>query len=192
MKSKPAKVQAVRHTITPSVGGSYMPDFGNQKYGFYRIVQSDSLGGHTLYSPYSDNAYGVPGKGAAASINFSLKQSLEMKVLSKRDTSVVKKIKLIDDLSLSGSYNFLADSMGLSNINMSIRTTIYGNFGLTLSATLDPYQVTPQGVRINKLMWANGLPGRIMNTGWSFGYTFKSRNDKSQAAINDINSIPPE
>ena len=192
MKKKTAKVQAVRHTLTPSVGGSYMPDFGNQKFGFYKVVQADSLGGYTLYSPYSDNAYGVPGRGASASINFSLKQSLEMKVLSKRDTSGVKKIKVIDDLSLSGSYNFLADSMGLSNINMSIRTTIYGNFGLNLSATLDPYQVTPQGVRINKLMWAKGLPGRIMNTGWSFGYTFKSRSDKSQAAINDINTIPPE
>lgn len=192
MKSKTAKVQAVRHTITPSIGGSYMPDFGNQKYGFYKAVQADSLGGYTIYSPYSDNAYGVPGKGASASINFSLKQSLEMKVLSKRDTSGVKKIKIIDDLSLSGSYNFLADSLGLSNISLSLRTTIYGNFGINLSATLDPYQVTPQGVRINKLMWGKGLPGRIMNTGWSFGYTFKSRADKSQAAINDINTIPPE
>ncbi|MBQ5353635.1 MAG: LPS-assembly protein LptD, partial [Alistipes sp.] len=192
MKSKTAKVQAVRHTITPSVGASYVPDFGNQKYGFYKVVQADSLGGYTVYSPYSDNAYGVPGRGASASLNFALKQSLEMKVLSKRDTSGVKKIKLIDDLSLSGSYNFLADSLGLSNINVSLRTTIYGNFGINLSATLDPYQVTPQGVRINKLMWAKGLPGRVMNTGWSFGYTFKSRDDKSQAAINDINSIPPE
>lgn len=192
MKKKTAKVQAVRHTITPSVGASYMPDFGDQKFGFYKVVQSDSLGGHTLYSPYSDNAYGIPGRGAAASINFSLKQSLEMKVLSKRDTSGVKKLKIIDDLSLSGSYNFLADSLGLSNISMSLRTTIYGNFGINLSATLDPYQVTPQGVRINKLMFKKGLPGRIMSTGWSFGYTFKSRNDKSQAAINDINTIPPE
>ena len=192
MKKKTAKLQAVRHTISPSIGASYMPDFGKQKFGFYNVVQSDSLGGYTLYSPYSDNAYGVPGRGASASINFSLKQSLEMKVLSKRDTSGVKKVKVIDDLSLSGSYNFLADSMGLSNINMSIRTTIYGNFGLNLSATLDPYQVTPQGVRINKFLIAKGIPGRIMNTGWSFGYTFKSRNDKTQVAVNDINSIPPE
>ncbi|MBQ5854373.1 MAG: LPS-assembly protein LptD, partial [Alistipes sp.] len=192
MKKKTAKVQAVRHTITPSIGGSYMPDFGNQKYGFYKVVQSDSLGGHTIYSPYSDNAYGIPGRGASASLNFSLKQSLEMKVLSKRDTSGVKKLKIIDDFSISGSYNFLADSLGLSNISLGLRTTIYGNFGINLSATLDPYQVTPQGVRINKLMLAKGLPGRIMNTGWSFGYTFKSRNDKSQAAVNDINSIPPE
>ena len=31
-----------------------------------------------------------------------------------------------------------------------------------------------------------------MNTGWSFGYTFKSRDDRSKSAINDINSIPHE
>ncbi len=192
MKSKTAKIQAVRHTITPSIGFSYAPNFSKQKYGFYQTVQADSLGGYTVYSPYADNAYGVPGKGASASLNFSLKQSLEMKVLSKRDTSGVKKIKIIDDLSLSGSYNFLADSLGLSNISASIRTTIYGNFGINLSATIDPYEVTPQGVRYNKLMIRRGLLGRIMNTGWSFGYTFKSRQNKSQSAINDINTIPPE
>ncbi len=192
MKSKTAKVQAVRHTITPSIGASYMPNFGNQKYGFYKVVQSDSLGGHTIYSPYSDNAFGVPGRGAAASINFSLKQSLEMKVLSKRDTSGVRKIKLIEDLSLSGSYNFLADSLGLSNLSLAFRTTIVGNFGINLSATIDPYEVTPQGVRYNKLMLRRGLLGRVISTGWSFGYTFKSRQNKSQSAINDINTIPPE
>ena len=191
-KKKTSKVQAIRHTITPQIGVSYAPNFGKQKYGFYKTVQTDSLGGHTVYSPYSDNAYGVPGRGAAASLNFSLRQSLEMKVLSKRDTSGVKKIKLIDDFSISGSYNFLADSMGLSNISLALRTTITGNFGLNLSATLDPYEVTPKGIRYNKLMIARGLPGRIINTGWSFGYTFKSRQNKSQPAINDINSIPPE
>ena len=191
-KNKESKVQAIRHTLTPQIGVSYAPDFGDQKYGFYQVVQSDSLGGHTIYSPYADNAYGVPGRSAAASLNFSLKQTLEMKVLSKRDTSGVRKLKLIEDLSISGSYNFLADSMGLSNISLGFRTTIYGNFGINLQATLDPYEVTPQGKRYNKLMIARGLPGRIVSTGWSFGYTFKSRENKSTAAINDINTIPPE
>jgi hypothetical protein len=134
----------------------------------------------------------VPGAGQQANLNFSLSQSLEMKVLSKRDTSGVKKVKLIDELRISGSYNFLADSMGLSNLPVSFRTTLYKNFGLNLSVTLDPYEVTPQGKRINKLMMKRGLLGRITSTGWSFGYTFKSREDKSKPASNDINSIPPE
>ncbi len=192
MKSKTAKVQAVRHTITPQVGFSYAPDFSQQKYGFYETVQTDSLGSYKVYSPYSNQPYGVPGSGQQANLNFSLSQSLEMKVLSKRDTSGVKKVKLIDEIRISGSYNFLADSLGLSNLPISFRTTIYGNFGLNLSLTLDPYEVTPQGVRINKLMIKRGRLGRVTSTGWSFGYTFKSRQDKSTPAANDINSIPPE
>lgn len=192
MKKKTSKIQAVRHTLTPSIGFAYAPNFGKQKYGYYKTVQSDSLGGYTVYSPYADNAYGVPGQGQSAALTFSLSQTLEMKVLSKRDTTGVKKIKLIDELRISGSYNFLADSMRLSNLPISFRATIYKNFGINLSATLDPYEVSPQGVRYNKLMIRRGLPGRIVNTGWSFGYTFKSRENKSQAAVNDINTIPPE
>lgn len=191
-KKKTSKIQAIRHTITPTIGFSYAPNFAKQKYGFYKTVQSDSLGGYQVYSPYADNAYGVPGSGQQASLTFSLKQTLEMKVLSKKDTTGVKKIKLIDELSMSGSYNFIADSMRLSNIALGFRTTIKGNFGINLSATLDPYEVSPEGKRYNKLMIRRGLPGRIVSTGWSFGYTFKSRENKSQAAINDINTIPPE
>ena len=192
-KKKTSKIQAIRHTITPQIGFSYAPDFSKQKYGYYKTVQSDSLGRYTVYSPFSDNAYGVPGSGEQMSLTFSLAQTLEMKVLSKRDTTGVKKIKLIDNIQFSGSYNFLADSMRLSTIPISFRSTVFGtNFGLNLSATLDPYEVSPEGKRYNKLMWKRGLPGRIVSTSWSFGYTFKSRQDRTQAAINDINSIPPE
>ena len=187
-KRRDRKIQAIRHTLTPTIGFSYSPDFSALKYGYQRLVQSDSTGRYQLYSPYSVNAYGVPSSGRSASMNFSLSQTLEMKVLSKRDTSGVKKIKLIDELRISGSYNFLADSMRLSTIPISLRTTLFKNFGLNLSATLDPYRVTPQGKRYDKLFF----PGRIVSTGWSFGYTFKSRDDRSQPAVNDITSIPPE
>ena len=187
-KRRDRKIQAIRHTITPSIGFSYAPDFGDPKYGYQSSYQSDSTGTFRPYSPYSVNAYGVPSSGRSMSMNFSLSQNLEMKVLSKRDTSGVKKIKLIDELRLSGSYNFLADSMGLSTIPISFRTTLFGNFGINLSATLNLYKLTPDGKLYDKLF----LPGRIESTGWSFGYTFKSRQDRTERAINDITSIPPE
>ena len=187
-KKRDRKIQAIRHVLTPSIGFSYTPDFGDFKYGYYKSLQRDSLGTTQTYSPYAQNAYSVPSSGRNMSMNFSLSQNLEMKVLSKRDTSGVKKIKLIDELRISGSYNFLADSMRLSTIPISFRTTLFGNFGINFSATLDPYRLTPDGKRINKLFF----PGRIVSTGWSFGYTFKSRDDRSQTAINDITSIPPE
>ena len=189
-KRKDRKIQAIRHTITPTVGFSYAPDFGDLKYGFYTTRQIDAQGNTQVYSPYSNklNKYGPPSSGRSMSLNFSLGQTLEMKVLSKRDTSGVRKIKLIDELRLSGSYNFLADSMRLSMIGVSFRTTLFKNFGINLSATLDPYRVSPEGKRYDKLF----VPGRLVSTGWSFGYTFKSRQDNSQPAMNDITSIPPE
>ncbi len=188
-KKKERKLQAVRHTLTPNFGLSYAPDFSRQKYGFYETVQTDTTGRFKVYSPFTDNAYGVPGSGQSFALTFGLSQSLEAKVRTK-DT--VKKIKLIDQLSINGSYNFLADSMRLSNLPIQLRTTIYNNIGLNLSMSLDPYEVSPQGVRYNKLMWKRGLPGRIASFGWSFGYTFRSREDKSQTAGNDITSLPPE
>ena len=121
-KRRDRKIQAIRHTITPSVGFSYTPDFADPRYGYYLTRQTDSTGRVTTYSPYAVNAYGVPSSGRSMSMTFSLSQNLEMKVLSKRDTSGVKKIKLIDELRLGGSYNFLADSMRLSTISLSFRT----------------------------------------------------------------------
>jgi hypothetical protein len=131
----------------------------------------------------------VPSSGQQFSLTFGLSQSLEAKIRTK-DT--VKKIKIIDQISINGSYNFLADSMRLSTFPISLRTTLYENIALQVSMTLDPYEVSPQGVRYDKLMWSRGLPGRINNVNWSFGYTFKSREDKSQPAANDITSLPPE
>ncbi len=191
-KYKDFKLQGLRHQVTPQVSFSYAPDFSNQKYGYYQTVQADSTGRTTVYSPFSDNAFGVPTSGRNMAMSFSLRQSLEAKVKSKRDTTGLKKIKLIDELSLSGSYNFLADSMKLSNISIGLRTNIVGNFGINLRATLDPYEVTPEGKRYDKLTWRRGNLGRILNTGWSFGYTFKSKNTAQPAEVGKNDNIPPE
>ena len=191
-KYKNFKLQAIRHTFSPSISFSYAPDFSNQKYGYFKTVQSDSTGRTTVYSPFADNAYGTPSQGRSMAMSFSLSQSLEAKVLSKRDSTGIKKISLIDDFSISGSYNFLADSMKLSNISLSLRSTFSGKIGINLRATLDPYEVSPEGIRYNKLTWRRGNLGRIINTGWSFGYSIKSCDNTKQPAINDINSVPPE
>ena len=129
-KKKERKLQAVRHTITPNIGLAYAPDFSRQKYGFYETVQTDTTGRFKVYSPFTDNAYGVPGSGQQFALTFGLSQSLEAKIRTK-DT--IKKIKIIDQISINGSYNFLADSMRLSTLPISLRTTLYNNIALQVS-----------------------------------------------------------
>ncbi len=183
-----SKIKAIRHVITPTISASWAPDFGDLKYGFYQNIQTDSLGTIGIYSPYDGNAYSVPGRGQSASLSFSLSNNLEMKVKSDRDTTGERKIKLIDEFRLSGSYNFLADSLNLSTISASLRSTIIKNFGINVSATFDPYQVNREtGTRINRFMIRDGKLARLTAASTSFSYSFNSSKGPP-GAINDIAS----
>lgn len=194
-KNKEAKIQAIRHTLTPSVSMSWAPDFGSERYGYYETFVNPNTGEETRYSPWAGEVYGIPSAGRSASMSFSLAQTLEMKVRSKNssDSTGLKKISVIDNLQLGGSYNFLADSMKLSMISLSLRSSVFGeNFGINISTTLDPYEVDPNtGRRYDKLTWARGNLGRITHLGWSTGYTWRS-SSSNQPTKNDINSQYPE
>lgn len=193
-KSPTSKVQAIRHVMTPSLGFSYRPNFGDTKYGYYKPVQSSKDGNVTYYSPYEGNAYGLPGRGESMALNFSLGNTLQMKVLTDKDTSGMRKIKIIDQLSFSGSYNFLAEEFKLSNISATLRSTIYKGIALNVNATFDPYQVEVidgRARRVNKLMVRDGKLARLTraSTGFSYSFSSKGSGDSSgRGAMNDINS----
>lgn len=193
LKKFPLKM--LRHTITPTIGFSYAPNFGDPKYGYYLPYQPNGDGTVEYYTPY-EGAFSVPGRGSSGSITFGLNQTLEAKVASKTDTTGMKKIKIIDNFSIRGSYNLLADSMKLSTIGLGIQFAVPGlkNVNLQISATLDPYDVIvnangTSATRINKFMIANGKGlGRISNASWTAGYSFNSGTSPEpgqQPAINN-------
>lgn len=173
-KGKDPAIQAIRHVLTPSLSASYSPNFGAEKYGYYKYVQSDSTGSMTKYSVFENGVYGSPSSGESASMSLSLSNNLEMKVRSQKDTTGYKKVKIFESLSASGSYNFLADSMNLSTISLSARTTLFNSLGINLSGTLDPYAVNSDGVRINRYAMKDGNLARLTNVALSFGYSFRS------------------
>ena len=190
------KVRAIRHMITPSVSFSIRPELGTPANGFVTLNYTDSLGkDHTVeYNKYSKSVYGPPSKGRTAALSFSLGNNLEAKVFDKKDTTEkggLKKIKLIDNLSLSGSYNFLADSMKLSNINVTLSTSIFEKLGINANAVFDPYTVDEKGVRINTLhMFKTGTPARLTNASFSTAYSFSgggkdSKNNAYQLVYED-------
>lgn len=190
-KKKDGLIRAIRHMITPSISFSYTPDFGKNGYGYYKQVQSDTTGHIMTYSPFQNGLYGIPSSGPNMSMSFGISQTLEAKVRDRRDTSGVRKIKLIDNFSINSSYNFLADSLNLAPFSLSLRTTLTKNVALNVSATLDPYQVDPvSGNRINRFMIKKGSLARLTSVQTSFGYSFNSGKSSSsgQPAMNDINS----
>ena len=135
-------LKAIRHVVTPTVSYVITPDFSSDKYGYYGKYVKNSNGDEALYSYYEKGIYGVPSSQKQSSISFSLGNNVEAKVRSKTDTVTgTKKIKLIENLSLSGSYNFAADSLKMSLISLSGYSTILNRFTIRYSATFDPYAI---------------------------------------------------
>lgn len=176
---KNRKVEAIRHMVTPSISFGVQPDLATASNGFTQLSYVDDNGiQHVVnYNKYEGQTYSPPGRGKSASMSFSLGNNVEAKIKDRKDTTGtgVKKVKIIDQLSFGGSYNFLADSLNLSNISMNMNTTIFGKLGLNVNASFDPYAIDQQGKKINtfNIMKEGGFKlARLMNASASFSYSF--------------------
>ena len=147
---KRGKIAAIRHVITPQLNLSYRPDFNTQIFGYY-----GPNGTYGAYSPYEIGVYGQPSIGEQGLIGLSLGNNMEMKVRDKRDTTGtgLRKVSLIDQLTIGASYNIAADSLRFSQITISGRTTLFKNLGINFSTALDPYAAV-NNVRINQTAWS--------------------------------------
>lgn len=176
------KVKMIRHVLTPTISFTGAPDFSSPFFGYYGSYQYTNPQGELItkkYSYYPNSLFGVPGQGKTGTVSFSLANNLEMKVKSESDSIGEKKVSLIENLTLSQSYNFAADSMRWSNLNTSIMLRLVKNFNLNLSATWDvyTYALNSSGnpVRVNKLRISEGKGwGKLSSTGTSFSYTFNN------------------
>lgn len=171
---KESKVQAIRHVMTPRISFSYTPNFGADSYGYYKPVQVDTTGRIEYYSPFEKGIFGVPSRGETASMGFDLSNNLEMKVRSDKDSTGVKKVTILENLSLNTRYNFLADSMNLDPISFSARTTLFKSLGVEMGGQWDLYYYDELGRRTKKFAWANGSAGRITNFRISLAYSLRS------------------
>lgn len=175
------KVKMIRHVLTPTVSFTYSPDFSSPWFGYYGTYEYPNAQGNMVtrtYSKFQNSLYGVPGTGKTGTVNFSLANNLEMKVKTN-DSIGEKKISLIENFTVSQSYNFAADSMNWSNINTSLLLRLTKNFNLNLNATWDvyTYQLNSAGnpVRVNIPRWKAGKGlARLQSTGTSFSYTFNN------------------
>ena len=136
------KLKQIRHFIIPTISMSYRPDLTGSSLGFYRNVQKDTLGNSLRYSIFQDGIYGGPGVAKSGLLSYNLNNNLEAKIRKKTDTGYVdKKIVLIQNFTISGSYDFLAKELNMSPVTMNARTKIWKNIDVLLNGTLDPYSI---------------------------------------------------
>lgn len=182
MKFLGDKVQMIRHVLTPTVSFGWNPDFGNPGWGIYNYYYYTDQAGNQQrrdYSYFSHGIFNVPGRGKSGVVSVNLANNLEMKVKSDKDSTGVKKISLIENLSLSESYNFAADSLRLSPLQANIMLRLVKNFNLNINSTWDPYvyKLNSSGtpVQVNRLRIQEGKGlYRLSSAGTSFSYTFNN------------------
>ncbi|RPE09043.1 LPS-assembly protein LptD [Chitinophaga lutea] len=178
-KNKNAKVQAIRHVMRPNIGMSFSPDLASKDY---YMVQNDTLGHMTRFSYYDGAPFGPSPSQTFAGLTFGIDNNLEMKVKSDKDTSGMKKIKLLDGFGITSSYNLVADSFRLAPFALNARTNLFDKVNISFGATLDPYQVDKYGYRIDKYVWQGQKfsIGRLTNANIAMSTSFQSQDKKSK------------
>ncbi|MFV1883847.1 MAG: putative LPS assembly protein LptD [Balneola sp.] len=155
---KIGNLEGFRHTLQPRVSFGYRPDFSDDKWGYYRTVQTDTLGNTRQYSIFEDEVFSGPGRGEQRSLSVQIQNIFETKVV-KRDTTGEKterNLKLIDNLSLSASYNFAADSLKLSQLNTTFRSSAIKGININAGARFSFYQRNSTGGTINSFLIEDG------------------------------------
>ena len=175
------RIQAIRHVISPSMSFSVSPEKGTYANGYRTLEYIDKNGEKKSYeyNIYANQVNSVPGKGRSATASLSIGNNIEAKVRDFADTTGngSKKVKLIDQLNLNTSYNFLADSLKMSNIGVSMSTSIFEKISLSANANFDPYAIDEKGKKINKFQILEDPrhPLRLTNASASLSYSIQGK-----------------
>ena len=155
-KFKGKWLKAIKHVFTPSIAANYNPDFGTNFWGYYKTVQIDARGDLGRYQVFDPGAiYGVPQPGRTGSLTWTLGNNFEMKTYSKTDSvNHEKKMGLLDQVNLSGGYNFAADSLRLLPFNLSIVSArLFNLINLQFNSVFSPYATDSLNNPINTFEW---------------------------------------
>lgn len=174
---KRGKLKQIRHLLIPTLTYVYRPDFSEEQYGFYKTTQIDTLGRTRKYSIFENTIFGGPAAGAQNALNINLSNNIEAKVKQQTDTGIVfKKVVLLQNLGITGGYNFAADSFQMSQIGVTARNKIWKFFDVVAGVNYDPYGYDKVGRRrVADFSTSHGGPLlRFVNANFAINASFGS------------------
>jgi len=183
-------IKAIRHEIRPSVGFNYTPNLESRNN---YTLQIDSNKNSVRISKLTGQIVGS--EASSGNISFGIDNLFEMKVKDKKDTAATafKKIRLLDVLSISSSYNLAADSFALQPFSLRLSTNLFEKINISAGAVLDPYAVDSRGFRKKFLMWYGNTfkLGRITSGNIAISTQLKSKpTDDKKAQKNKLPNDP--
>ncbi|MFM1931572.1 MAG: hypothetical protein RL226_875 [Bacteroidota bacterium] len=171
---KTENLKAIRHVITPQAGVSYVPAISRAIFGYF-----GDDGDLSSYTPFDAARFRPGDTREQFNVNFSMANNLEMKVRDKeKGGRATKKVKLIENYVITGSYNMLADSLNLSDISMRGFTTLFRNVTINVSSTHTAYNRDEDGRLINSYLAENGRLLRMKRASAAMGLSFRGTGQK--------------
>jgi lipopolysaccharide assembly outer membrane protein LptD (OstA) len=159
-------LQAVRHTLTPSVSMSYAPDFSSDFWGYTKSI-TDTTGAVRTFDRFAGSDLGATSTREALSLSYTIDNVFDYKLLQEEKETKSQ----FFSWKLSGSYNFKADSLKASDIKNTFNISLGKSFKLTPQATFEIYERDSTGTRkINQYR-----APRMTNAGFSFGFRLQGR-----------------
>jgi hypothetical protein len=175
-----SRIQQVRHVMRPSISYNINPAF-DQYYDTFEPANAD---GETVdevnreFTRFEGSLFGTPNQNFSSSMGISLGNNFEAKVRDRDSTATEsKKIKLLNNLNFSTSYNFAGDSLKWSPLRVSGGTTILKDkMNINFGMVLDPYALDNNNRKVEQFNIDNGGSlFRLTSANLNLGYTISSK-----------------
>ncbi len=153
-------LRGVRHVMTPSVSMGFSPDYNGRTWNYFDTVSTDARAAKNQiqkYSYFDNGLFGTPSQGGKQmALSYAITNNFEAKYRGRRDTADTK-VKLLENVSINGNYNFAADSFRWSRVQMSTNTNLFKGFtNVSLTAVFSPYAAAETGDKsrdTKQLLW---------------------------------------
>lgn len=180
-KPKVLGVNAIRHTVEPSFGYRFDPNFSDNSNYFSTYFDSKQQKSFT-YSRFVNEGGSHSSQTRGQSFTYRVGNRVEMKT-AQGDTIADKNIELLQ-LDFNGSYNFVLDSFKMSPLSVSFRTPAVPLVNFNGSANFKFYdevsELTSAGTYknrdINKTLLESGKGLlRLTDIGFSIGTSINNQ-----------------
>lgn len=136
----------VRHVVQPNVSFSFSPDYTDEKWGYYEVIEDEE---GTIYEKdkFAESLYSTP-TGESKSMSFGVQNLFQMKI---GDGEGAKKFDLFN-LNFSSSYNWKAKQYKLGDLSSRFQANPAKQLSLNVTTTHSFYQLNDNKVRIDELL----------------------------------------
>jgi len=177
-------IAAFRHILQPSISYNYQPDFSEDGWGYFDHY-INSKGEQIKYNKFERELFGGASSYESQSMSFSMQNTFEMK--TKPDltdtTSKEQKIQLLN-LRASLNYNFAADSIKFSDLNIGYNTQIGDYLSLAGSSTYSLYNYVKGVGEVNKFIVTEGK-GLLRLKNFNFAISTSISGDKLKPEVKE-------